>query len=120
MLIVLACPSDEQVRADFLCEHPTYHVEFVGVGEAMEAPRISTSVPQPNDPNLYEDVWQYLDAGNDACGSSTNRRCRNQPSNQAMQLTASKSAIYAWSGCHRASMLRGMHRGLAAADLVSR
>jgi hypothetical protein len=41
-------------------------------------------------------------------------------SNQAMQLTASKSAIYASYVCHRASMLRGMHRGLAAADLVSR
>jgi hypothetical protein len=40
--------------------------------------------------------------------------------NQAMQLTASKCAIYASSGCHRVPMLRGMHRGLAAADLVSR
>ena len=40
--------------------------------------------------------------------------------NQAMQLTASKSAIYAFRVCHRASMLRSMHRGLAAADLVSR
>jgi hypothetical protein len=38
---------------------------------------------------------------------------------QAM-LTASKPAIYAWSVCHRRRMLRGMHRGLAAADLVSR
>ena len=43
-----------------------------------------------------------------------------QPSNQAMQLTASKPVVYAFSGCHRASMLRGMHSGLAAADLVSR
>jgi hypothetical protein len=41
-------------------------------------------------------------------------------SNQAMQLTASKPAIYVSHGCRRASMLRGMHRGLAAADLVSR
>ena len=40
--------------------------------------------------------------------------------NQAMQLTASKAAIYASGVCHRASMLRTMHRGLAAADLVSR
>jgi hypothetical protein len=41
-------------------------------------------------------------------------------SNQAMQLTASKPAIYASSVRHRASMLRFMHGGLAAADLVSR
>jgi hypothetical protein len=37
-----------------------------------------------------------------------------------MQLTASKAAIYAGGVCHRERMLRGMHRGLAAADLVSR
>ncbi len=43
-----------------------------------------------------------------------------QSSNQAMQLTASKPAIYAGGICHRARMLRRMHRGLAAADLVSR
>ena len=41
-------------------------------------------------------------------------------SNQAMQLTASKPAVYASSVCRRERMLRGMHRGLAAADLVSR
>jgi hypothetical protein len=40
--------------------------------------------------------------------------------NQAMQLTASKPAIYAWSACRRKRMLRGMHIGLAAADLVTR
>ena len=40
--------------------------------------------------------------------------------NQAMQLTASKSAIYAGGVCRREHMLRDMHRGLAAADLVSR
>ena len=40
--------------------------------------------------------------------------------NQAMQLTASKPAIYAWSVCRRERMLWCMHRGLAAADLVSR
>ena len=40
--------------------------------------------------------------------------------NQAMQLTASKPAIYAGGVCHREHMLRGMRRGLAAADLVSR
>ncbi len=37
-----------------------------------------------------------------------------------MQLTASKPAIYAGGVCRRERMLRGMHRGLAAADLVSR
>ena len=35
--------------------------------------------------------------------------------NQAMQLTASKSAVYAVSVCRRERMLRGMHSGLAAA-----
>ncbi|CAA9239314.1 MAG: hypothetical protein AVDCRST_MAG42-1611 [uncultured Chthoniobacterales bacterium] len=37
-----------------------------------------------------------------------------------MQLTASKPAIYAFCVCHRERMARFMHRGLAAADLVSR
>jgi hypothetical protein len=40
--------------------------------------------------------------------------------NQAMQLTASKRDVHAWSVCRRERMLRGMHGGLAAADLVSR
>jgi hypothetical protein len=40
--------------------------------------------------------------------------------NQAMQLTASKPVVYTFSACRRARMLRGMHRGLAAADFVSR
>jgi hypothetical protein len=40
--------------------------------------------------------------------------------NQAMQLTASKPAVYASRVCRHARMLRSMHRGLAAADLVSR
>ena len=43
-----------------------------------------------------------------------------KPSNQAMQLTASKPAVYAFGVCRREGMLRGMHTGLAAADLVSR
>ena len=37
-----------------------------------------------------------------------------------MQLTASKPVLCAFSVCRRASMLRPMHRGLAAADLVPR
>ena len=46
-------------------------------------------------------------------------RHANKP-NQAMQLTASKPDVHAWSVCRRERMLRFMHRGLAAADLVSR
>ena len=45
---------------------------------------------------------------------------RRMSSNQAMQLTASKPVVYASAACRRERMLRGMHRGLAAADLVSR
>ena len=40
--------------------------------------------------------------------------------NQAMQLTVSKLAVYASGVCHRERMLRGMHSGLAAADLMAR
>ena len=36
-------------------------------------------------------------------------------SNQAMQLTASKPDVHAWSICRRERMLGGMHDGLAAA-----
>jgi hypothetical protein len=44
----------------------------------------------------------------------------DEPSNQAMQLTASKPDVHAWSVCRRARMLCGMHGGLAAADLLAR
>ncbi|MCA1660249.1 MAG: hypothetical protein LC642_06910 [Verrucomicrobiaceae bacterium] len=44
----------------------------------------------------------------------------SKPSNQAMQLTASTPAVYAGDVCRRERMLRGTHRGLAVADLVSR
>jgi hypothetical protein len=37
-----------------------------------------------------------------------------------MQLTASKPDVYGWSVCRRERILRRMHIGLAAADLVSR
>jgi hypothetical protein len=43
-----------------------------------------------------------------------------QRPNQAMQLTASKPDVYALSACRRERRLWIMHRGLAAADLVSR
>ena len=45
---------------------------------------------------------------------------QHPPSNQAMQLTASKLVVYAGDVCRRERMLRGMRSGLAAADLVSR
>ena len=41
-------------------------------------------------------------------------------SNQAMQLTASKRDVYASGVCRPERMLRFMHRGLAAADLLAR
>ena len=44
----------------------------------------------------------------------------NNTPNQPTQLTASKPAIYAWSVCRTERMLRAMHRGLAAADLLAR
>jgi hypothetical protein len=44
----------------------------------------------------------------------------DKPSNQAMQLTASKADVYASRLGRRERMLHGMHRGLAAADLVTR
>ena len=72
-LLLLSCaacsraPSDEQVRADFLREHPTFRVEFVGVGEGDGgAAYFHIRYRKPNDPILYEDVWQYLDTGGDA------------------------------------------------------
>ena len=43
-----------------------------------------------------------------------------QRPNQAMQLTASMPAICASGVCRRERILRFMHIGLAAADLVSR
>ena len=57
-----------------------------------------------------------------SCSALSRPSCcsRAKTPNQAMQLTASKPAVYAWSVCRRERMLRFMHRGLAAADLVSR
>ncbi len=45
---------------------------------------------------------------------------RYETSNQAMQLTARKPHVCASGVCRRKRMLRFMHRGLAAADLVTR
>jgi hypothetical protein len=41
-------------------------------------------------------------------------------SNQGMELTASKPVVYGIRVWHRERTLRFMHRGLAAADPVSR
>ena len=57
--------------------------------------------------NKYSDIAELL-------------RHRPQASNQAMQLTASKPDVHAWSVCRSERMLPFMHRGLAAADLVTR
>ena len=43
-----------------------------------------------------------------------------QTADPAMQLTVSKPAVWAFSVCRRASLLRNMHRGLAAAEFVGR
>ncbi len=56
----------------------------------------------------------------EAAGLSLNEVAKQTGPNQAMQLTASKPAIYAFTVCRRERRLRGMHSGLAAADLVSR
>jgi ankyrin repeat protein len=61
----------------------------------------------------------YAEANHHEEVSTLLREPRNA-SNQAMQPTASKPDVYAWSVCHRARILRGMQIGLAAADLVSR
>jgi hypothetical protein len=45
---------------------------------------------------------------------------QQQSSNQAMQLTASKPAVYAWSVCRPRFSLRRDRSGLAAADLWAR
>ena len=44
----------------------------------------------------------------------------HQPSNQAMQLTASKLGVHALRICHPGSGSVERHLGLAAADLVAR
>jgi hypothetical protein len=57
-------PSDDVVRADFLREHPDVTVEFVGVGEGDgSAAYFHIRYKKSGDDTVYEDVWQYLDAG---------------------------------------------------------
>ena len=45
---------------------------------------------------------------------------KRRPSNQAMRLTVNEPAVYAFRLAHHASMLRFMHKGLGAADLLCR
>ena len=47
----------------------------------------------------------------DGAGGNTSGFDASAGSNQAMQLTASKPAVYAWSVCRRERTLRGMHTG---------
>ena len=57
-------PSDTAVRADFFREHPEVTVESVGVGEGDgSAAYFHIRYKRPGDDTVYEDVWQYLDAG---------------------------------------------------------
>ena len=57
-------PSDAQVRAEFLREHPSFLVEFVGVGEGDgSVAYFHIRYRVPGDASVHEDVWQYLDTG---------------------------------------------------------
>ncbi len=57
-------PSDDVVRADFLREHPDVTVESIGIGEGdSSAAYFHIRYKRLGDDTLYEDVWQYLDAG---------------------------------------------------------
>ena len=57
-------PSDNEVRAEFLREHPTYTVEFVGVGEGDgSAAYFHIRYKKPSDDRVYEEVWQHLNTG---------------------------------------------------------
>ncbi len=85
-----------------------------GAGARSQAPR------EGKRPAVH--AWSYSPSWCALGGSdlgSTPHAGSTPTSNQAMQLTASKLAVYASSVCRRAHMLRFMHRGLAAADLVS-
>ncbi len=62
-------------------------------------------------------VHSRATVGMSSRGPAYHVTCAPKTSNQAMQLTASKSSIHASRVCHHASILRSMHRGLAAADL---
>jgi hypothetical protein len=57
-------PTDAQVRAEFSQEHPSFHVESVGVGEGDgSAAYFHIRYRVPGDSAVREDVWQYLDTG---------------------------------------------------------
>lgn len=57
-------PSDSMVRADFLREHPTFIIEYVGTGEGDGgAVYFHIRYRKPGDDRVHEDVWQYLNTG---------------------------------------------------------
>ena len=62
----------------------------------------------------------YVSGGVGLAALWKRRLHRHKRPNQAMQLTASKPAVYAWSICRRERMLRGMRIGRAAAELLPR
>jgi hypothetical protein len=57
-------PSDAQVRAEFIQEHPSFQVDSVAVGEGDgSAAYFHIRYRLPGDATVHEDVWQYLDTG---------------------------------------------------------
>jgi hypothetical protein len=62
--LALGCtrpPSNAQVKTDFLREHPTWIVIFVGVGEGDGAAAyFHIKYRRPDDSQVHEEVWQYL------------------------------------------------------------
>ena len=57
-------PSDAEVRAEFMREHPSFQVESVDVGEGDgSAAYFHIRYRMPGDAAIQEDVWQYLDTG---------------------------------------------------------
>jgi hypothetical protein len=57
-------PSNSDVRAEFLREHPDYTVLSVGVGEGDgSAAYFHIRYKRADESSEHEDVWQYLDGG---------------------------------------------------------
>ncbi len=64
--LLFACGKlkDEQVRSDFLREHPAYEIVSSGVGEGdASAVYYHIKYKKPGDGRTYEDVWQYIKIG---------------------------------------------------------
>lgn len=57
-------PDHEMVSAAFSAEHPTYTVLSVGLGEGdFSSAYFHIRYRKPGDQAVHEDVWQYLEAG---------------------------------------------------------